>query len=62
MEEKMNAIYIALITNKRTTDDKYFIKSTHGETLKEFTKRANTCFDNREFYVDIYEGHSTNNK
>ena len=54
------AIYIALITNKRTTDDKYFIKSLNDETLEDFTKRANTCFDSREFYVDIYKGYSTN--
>lgn len=51
--------YIALITNKRHVDDKYFLRSYYNETLKEFTKRAHTCFDIREFYVDIFEGYST---
>ena len=55
-----NATYIALITDKRHVDDKYFLKNYGGETLKEFTKRVTACFDNREFYVHIYEGYDTN--
>lgn len=52
--------YIALITDRRHVDDKYFLKSYNNETLEEFTKRAHACFDCREFYVDIYEGYSAN--
>lgn len=58
--EKNFKTYIALISNRRNTDERYFIKSSRDETLQEFTKRAHTCFDNREFYVDIYEGYLAN--
>ena len=58
--EKDFKTYIALISNKRNTHDRYFVRSFNKETLEEFTKRANTCFDSSEFYVDIYKGYSVN--
>lgn len=47
--------YIALITDRHDVYDRYWLRSTPGETLEAFAKRMHKCYDYLSYYVDICE-------